>query len=269
VSLAQTVDPHEWKLALQCWVQTLWSQVVVPLVVWLQAMPHPPQWLTLVFTSTQVVPLHKVGAVEGHELVQPVGEQLGALAGHAVAQSPQWAADRMSVSQPSSEPGMQSANPGAQAVLGMTQLPAEQVTVALAPRWGSVVQSCPQLPQFFGSVEVETQALPQRTPLAHCITHVLFWQVAVPAVGGEHSVLQSPQCLTSVLRFAQLCPHCVVPAGHALVQPADEQNGAPALHDVAQSRQCSAAPRSVSQPSSASLLQCPNPVAHALAGMMQ
>jgi hypothetical protein len=44
--------------------------------------------------------------------------------------------------------------PAAQAAAGTTQAPAWQVTMAGAATLASLVQSCPQLPQFRGSVGV-------------------------------------------------------------------------------------------------------------------
>jgi len=78
----------------------------------------------------------------------------------------------------------------------MMHLLAEQVTPVLLPTCGSAAQSWPQLPQFLGSVAMETQLVPHNVvPAGHCIVHTLFWHVAIPPKGGEHSLLQSPQCL--------------------------------------------------------------------------
>jgi hypothetical protein len=77
--------------------------------------------------STQVAP-HKVRP-SAHASVQrpPLASQSGCVAGQRVAQSPQLVGEVRSVSQPS--PGLvQSAQPGSQAVAGITQRPAAQRT---------------------------------------------------------------------------------------------------------------------------------------------
>jgi len=190
---------------------------------------------------------------------QPVGEQLGAVAGHAVVQPPQWSDELKSVSHPSSGLPVQWANPLAHAEGGITHCPAEQVTPVPAVTCGSTVQSRPQAPQFLGSLAVDTHALPHTMPplLVHCTPHVLFWQVAMPPVGVGHALLQSPQCFGSRLMSTQLVPHCVVAAGHWAVHPVGPQSGASVLQAVPQAWQWSADSRSASQPSSGSPVQCP------------
>src|SRR5438105_8753388 len=124
------------------------------------ALSHMPQWLTLVVRSTHVV-AQSVGVLLGHELTHPeVAEQLYPGA-HCLPHPAQFMGEVKSVSQPSSELAEQCPVPERQAELGTTHLPAEQVTPALLATLGSVVQSWPQLPQFFASVVVETHVVPQ------------------------------------------------------------------------------------------------------------
>jgi hypothetical protein len=66
--------------------------------------PHEPQWSALVRGSTHCVP-QSSGVVTAHPVVHskfaPTGEHIGAVAGHALPQRPQFEASDRSVSQPS------------------------------------------------------------------------------------------------------------------------------------------------------------------------
>jgi hypothetical protein len=221
------------------------------------ALSHAPQWLTLVLRSTQVVP-HSVGVLAGHELTHPdVAEQLYPAA-HLLPHPAQFMGDVKSVSQPSSGLVEQCPVPERHAELGTTHLLAEQVTPALLATLGSVVQSWPQLPQFFTSVVVEMHVVPQRViPVGHCMPHAPAWQVALPPPGAGQTLAQSPQWLASVFKSTQvLPPHRVgVAAGHELVHPEAAQIGLFAGHTVVQPWQCEGDDRSVSQPSSGAVVQ--------------
>jgi hypothetical protein len=250
--------PHNVVPAGHCIVHTLFRHVAIPPKGGEHWLLQSPQCVGSLLRSTQVLPSHIVVPL-GHALAQPVGEQLGAVAGHAVVQPPQWSDELKSVSQPSWGLPVQWANPLAHTEEGITHCAAEQVTPAPAVTCGSTVQSIPQAPQFLGSFAVDTHALLHTTSplLVHCTPQVLFWQVAMPPVGVGHALLQSPQCFASRLMSTQLVPHCVVAAGHWAVHPFGPQSGAPVVQAVPHAWQWSADSRSVSQPSSGSLVQCP------------
>jgi hypothetical protein len=97
-----------------------------------------------------------------HAAVAPFAEHSGVAAGQLAPQAPQFCESRRFVSHPSSGREVQCANPRAHAVAGTEQIPAWHSTPA-APgvTFTRPVQSCPQVPQFLGSLgEPHTDASP-------------------------------------------------------------------------------------------------------------
>jgi len=128
---------------------------------WLQA----PQLVGSDFRSTHLV-VHKSGEgdaqLDEQVKVVPFIEQSAVGATQVFPHAPQLDCVLRSVSQPSSGRVEQCPKPEAQAAAGTTQAPELHVTpVAPGLTFGSVVQSWPQVPQFFGSdfksTQVETQ----------------------------------------------------------------------------------------------------------------
>ena len=109
--------------------------------------------------STQVDP-QSVGALAGQAFAHPVWVQSGFPVGHCFPHCRQFWGDVRSVSHPSSARVEQWPQPFAHAVLGMTQAPFTHWTPAAVATFGSAVQSCPQLPQFFTSFAVSRHAEP-------------------------------------------------------------------------------------------------------------
>ncbi|HVY37321.1 MAG TPA: hypothetical protein VHM31_05280 [Polyangia bacterium] len=92
----------------------------------------------------------------------PEVEQSAVGAEHALPQVPQFEGELNLVSQPSSGRLEQWAYPAAQADAGTTHTPAWQVTPAApATTFCSALQSCPHVPQFWGSEPRFTQLFPQ------------------------------------------------------------------------------------------------------------
>jgi hypothetical protein len=79
--------------------------------------------------------------------------------GHVLRQAPQLAGWVMSVSQPSFGLLVQCAHPVWHDAGGTEQVPMLQVTGPVT--CGRAVQSCPQAPQFFGSLTLFVHELPQ------------------------------------------------------------------------------------------------------------
>jgi hypothetical protein len=100
--------------------------------------------------STQL-PLHNVGAVDPHPLLQIPDAHTGVAPLHDVPHAPHVAGFERSASHPSSALPEQCAKPSAHDVAGTTHAPALHVVAPLT--CGRPVQSCLHAPQFFASVE--------------------------------------------------------------------------------------------------------------------
>jgi hypothetical protein len=107
-------------------------------------LPHEPQWLTSVATSTQA--LLQLMVVAGQVAAQAPAEQTGAGAAQAWAHAPQFAGSLLMLAQVVPH-----------TMLGAAQAPTQcpDTQVALAPH------AVPHPPQFEGSVATSTHAPPQ------------------------------------------------------------------------------------------------------------
>jgi len=126
----------------------------------LQLRSQRPQLLASLVTSTQLRSQIVRPSAQRSVQVPVVASQSGVGAAHSLTQLPQEAGDERSVSQPSPDP-TQSANPGRQALGGMTQRPAEQRIPAASPiTFASLVQLISHAPQCVTSFARSVQSLP-------------------------------------------------------------------------------------------------------------
>jgi hypothetical protein len=133
--------------------------------------------------------------------VDPEPEQSAAGAAQVLPQAPQLSGVLRLVSQPSSARVEQCAKPAAQAAGGTLHRPdLHVIPVAPAATFGSVVQSCPQEPQFDTFEAKSRQVLPQEFGVAlgqldtHCgpLAPAAHFDAAV-----EHFCVQLPQVWAS------------------------------------------------------------------------
>ncbi|HVY37319.1 MAG TPA: hypothetical protein VHM31_05270 [Polyangia bacterium] len=134
----------------------------------LQLVVHDPQWLAVLSGVSHPAALLQSPYPLLQDTIEQVPEAHVAVAFgwlQEMPHPPQFESVLVAVSHPSASvaPLEQFAYPAAQADCGTTQPPEpSHVTAAPGFRCGRAVQSCPQVPQFVGSVLVSTHFDPQR-----------------------------------------------------------------------------------------------------------
>jgi hypothetical protein len=188
------------------------SHRALPLLT-VHARPQPPQLVTSLPVSTQLIPQRVWPPTQPLEHMPARVSQMGVESEHALPHIPQLLMVLSGVSQPLAAIPSQSPKPALH--MAITHAPAEQPAVALAS-----VHALPHIPQLAALVRVSTSQplallrsqLPK--PIWQSASHVPLSQMATALAPAGQRFPQLPQLSGSTAGLTHDAPHASNPSGH-------------------------------------------------------